>query len=99
MSEDGGGKKYKNKMLPLAAGCIAGGVEATAVWPVSEFSLFILNALVLDGYFQHAKRRPPYLINLFSRTNITFKFQRWNTSKHSFSYNPGLRVLPYHTRV
>ena len=36
MSEGGeGGKKYKNKLLPLAAGCIAGGIEATAVWPVS----------------------------------------------------------------
>jgi solute carrier family 25 citrate transporter 1 len=23
-----------NRLLPLAAGCIAGGVEATAVWPM-----------------------------------------------------------------
>jgi len=45
MSEDGGGKKYKNKMLPLAAGCIAGGIEATAVWPVSEFSFLFLRML------------------------------------------------------
>lgn len=27
-------KPQTNKLLPLAAGCIAGGVEATAVWPM-----------------------------------------------------------------
>ncbi len=27
-------KPKTNKLLPLAAGCIAGGVEATAVWPM-----------------------------------------------------------------
>lgn len=27
-------KKKKNPLLPMAAGCIAGGVEATAVWPM-----------------------------------------------------------------
>jgi solute carrier family 25 citrate transporter 1 len=27
-------KKSKNPLLPLAAGCIAGGIEATCVWPM-----------------------------------------------------------------
>lgn len=27
-------KPQTNRLLPLAAGCIAGGVEATAVWPM-----------------------------------------------------------------
>ncbi len=27
-------KPKTNRLLPLAAGCIAGGVEATAVWPM-----------------------------------------------------------------
>jgi hypothetical protein len=27
-------KKPKNPLTPLAAGCIAGGIEATAVWPM-----------------------------------------------------------------
>ncbi|GKY93325.1 hypothetical protein MPSEU_000300100 [Mayamaea pseudoterrestris] len=30
-------KKHKNPLLPMAAGCIAGGVEATLVWPM-EFT-------------------------------------------------------------
>jgi hypothetical protein len=24
----------KNHFLPMAAGCVAGGIEATAVWPM-----------------------------------------------------------------
>ncbi len=27
-------KPKTNKLLPLAAGCVAGGIEATAVWPM-----------------------------------------------------------------
>ena len=27
-------KPKTNKILPLAAGCVAGGIEATAVWPM-----------------------------------------------------------------
>jgi len=29
-----GKQKKKNPLLPMAAGCIAGGIEATAVWPM-----------------------------------------------------------------
>jgi len=38
-------KPKTNKLLPLAAGCIAGGVEATAVWPME----FIKTQLQLQG--------------------------------------------------
>ena len=38
-------KQKTNKLLPLAAGCIAGGVEATAVWPME----FIKTQLQLQG--------------------------------------------------
>lgn len=27
-------KKGKNPLLPMTAGCIAGGIEATAIWPM-----------------------------------------------------------------
>jgi len=30
----GNDKKVKSPLLPLAAGCIAGGIEATCVWPM-----------------------------------------------------------------
>ena len=38
-------EKKKNVLLPMAAGCIAGGVEATAVWPME----FIKTQLQLNG--------------------------------------------------
>jgi solute carrier family 25 citrate transporter 1 len=39
------GEKKQNKLLPIAAGCIAGAVEATAVWPLE----FIKTQLQLSG--------------------------------------------------
>jgi hypothetical protein len=42
-------KKKVNPLLPMSAGCIAGGIEACAVWPmefikVSFFKLFLRRA-------------------------------------------------------
>lgn len=39
------GEKKPNRLLPIAAGCIAGAVEATAVWPLE----FIKTQLQLSG--------------------------------------------------
>lgn len=39
------GEKKPNKLLPIAAGCIAGAIEATAVWPLE----FIKTQLQLSG--------------------------------------------------
>ena len=39
------GEKKSSKLLPIAAGCIAGAVEATAVWPLE----FIKTQLQLSG--------------------------------------------------
>ena len=38
-------KPKTNRWLPLAAGCVAGGIEATAVWPME----FIKTQLQLQG--------------------------------------------------
>jgi hypothetical protein len=35
------GTKKKNPFTPLAAGCIAGGIEATAVWPMEFIKVTI----------------------------------------------------------
>lgn len=43
--------KPKNPLLPMAAGCIAGGVEATAVWPME----FIKTQLQLQSKAKGAK--------------------------------------------
>jgi len=48
------GKPKTNKALPLAAGCIAGGVEATAVWPME----FIKTQLQLQS--KTAASKLPY---------------------------------------
>jgi solute carrier family 25 (mitochondrial citrate transporter), member 1 len=34
MSKEGGEKKSSNPLVSLAVGCISGGVEAIAVWPM-----------------------------------------------------------------
>ena len=38
-------EKKPSKLLPMAAGCIAGGIEATAVWPME----YIKTQLQLGG--------------------------------------------------
>jgi len=42
MSND---NKSPNKLLPMASGCIAGGIEATCVWPME----FIKTQLQLNA--------------------------------------------------
>jgi hypothetical protein len=39
--------KKKNPLIPMVAGCIAGGIEATAVWPM-ECKFFIVEILTMD---------------------------------------------------
>ena len=47
-------KKKKSPLLPMAAGCIAGGIEATAVWPME----FIKTQLQLQSKATNGAARP-----------------------------------------
>lgn len=42
MSSSSAGRKKKHPLLALSAGCIAGGIEATAVWPMEYIK--VMNA-------------------------------------------------------
>ena len=44
----------KSPLLPMAAGCIAGGIEATAVWPME----FIKTQLQLQSKATNGAARP-----------------------------------------
>lgn len=42
-------KQKKNPLLAMTAGCIAGGIEATAVWPMEYIKVWMDNEASRQG--------------------------------------------------